>query len=73
MFRPGEHKIPWRRRRTRSGQSTVEYLLVISVIVIAIWRVTEDFFWDPFSDGRGALQDDVADVVGDGVVSESQQ
>jgi len=46
-------------------------MLVISVLVIALYTVTE-LFWDPFSEGLGELQSDVEDIVGDGVVSESQ-
>jgi hypothetical protein len=70
MFPPGEsHFESW--HRARAGQTTVELMLVISVLVIALYTVTE-LFWDPFSEGLGELQSDVEDIVGDGVVSESQ-
>ncbi len=50
----------------------MELMLLISVLVIALYSVTE-LFWEPFSDGLGEMQSDVEDIVGDGVVSETQQ
>jgi hypothetical protein len=70
MFRPGEgHFESW--RPARAGQTTVELMLLISVLVIALFFVTE-LFWEPFADGLGEMQSDVEDIVGDGVVSETQ-
>jgi hypothetical protein len=70
MFPRGEsHFESW--RTARAGQTTVELMLLISVLVIAIYSVT-DLFWDPFADGLGEMQSDVADIVGDGVVTETQ-
>ena len=70
MFRPGEGQFEsW--RSARAGQTTVELMLLISVLVIALFFVTE-LFWEPFAGGLGEMQSDVEDIVGDGVVSETQ-
>ncbi len=71
MFRAGQVQFRLRSRLYRAGQSTVEYMLVLSVIVISIYYATETF-WEPLGEGIGAMQDDLHAIVGDGVVSESQ-
>jgi hypothetical protein len=71
MFPPGEsHFVS--RRPARAGQTTVELMLLISVLVIGLFFVTE-LFWEPFAGGLGEMQSDVKDIVSDGVVLESQQ
>ena len=52
----------------RRGQSTVEYMLMISVIVIVMVWVTGDVFWPNYADGLDAMQGSLKDMVGDGVV-----
>lgn len=55
-------------RRARQGQSTVEYVLFISVItIITVW-IAGDAFWPPFADGLEAMQGSMGDMVSDGVV-----
>jgi len=57
-------------RKSRDGQSTVEYFLLLSVLVMALyWVVVEsDTFAGPVQDGMEAMQDDVGTWVEDGVV-----
>ncbi len=71
MFRAGQVEFRLRSRLYRAGQSTVEYMLVVSVIVIGIYFATE-VLRIPLGDGLGAMQEDLRTIVGDGVVSESQ-
>ena len=53
--------------RSRSGQSTVEYMMVISVISLGLFFVAMEFV-PGFKDGLSAMQDDVEDYVDAGVV-----
>ena len=57
-------------RKRRSGQSTVEYFLIISVIVMAFYwlLMEEDTVSKPLKDGMGAMQEDVGTWIEDGVV-----
>jgi hypothetical protein len=55
-------------RRQRRGQSTVEYILFISVIVIAIAWIAGDGFWPAYSQGLQSMQDSLEDMTSDGVV-----
>lgn len=48
--------------RRRAGQSTVEYFLVIAVIVVAVVAVAYSFI-DPFSDGYQAMTEDARQVL----------
>jgi len=51
------------------GQSTVEYMLLISVVVIAI--VAAAYVFVPkFSDGAEALGDDVKKIMEDGKIGD---
>ncbi|HJN76449.1 MAG TPA: hypothetical protein QGF58_21150 [Myxococcota bacterium] len=52
----------------RRGQSTTEYVLFISVIVIITVWVAGDAFWPAYADGLEAMQTSLGDMVGDGVV-----
>lgn len=56
--------------RHRRGQSTVEYVLVISVLVIAAWGAAQVFV-PSFQGGLNAMQSDLTDVTRDGVVAGS--
>lgn len=56
------------RLGNRRGQSTVEYVLMISVIVIVTVWIAGDFFWPKYADGLDAMQGSLSDMVGDGVV-----
>ena len=69
MFRAGQVQIRLCSRLYRAGQSTVEYMLVVSVLVMGIYFATE-LFGEPFGDGIGVMQDDIQRKVGDGVVTE---
>ena len=51
--------------RSRSGQSTVEYMLLISVVVIAIVAAAYVFL-DPFQSGVEELGTDVQDALSTG-------
>jgi uncharacterized protein (UPF0333 family) len=53
------------RHLTRRGQSTVEYLLVVSVLVIAL-VVAAYAFLGPFEEGYEAMTDDVGTVLSSG-------
>lgn len=55
-------------RRQRQGQSTVEYILFISVIVIAVVWLVGDGFWPAYSDGLQGMQDSLESMTEDGVV-----
>ena len=55
-------------RRSRQAQSTVEYVLFLSVITIATVWIAGDTFWPAFADGLDAMQGSMNDMVGDGVV-----
>ena len=55
------------RPNSRSGQSTVEYMLVISVIVIAMYAAAQLIVPD-LEAGMQAMQDDTKAYVEDGVV-----
>lgn len=54
-----------RAARTRAGQSTVEYFLVVAVIVVALVAVAYSFV-DPFSDGYEAMREDARTVLSSG-------
>ncbi|MEE2750061.1 MAG: hypothetical protein VX519_01415 [Myxococcota bacterium] len=71
MFRAGQVQFRLRSRLYRAGQSTVEYMLVVSVLVIGIYYATETLRI-PLGEGIGAMQEDIQTMVDDGVVSESQ-
>ena len=53
--------------RDEEGQSTVEYMLLISVIVIAI-VATAYVFIDPFKAGVTDLANDVKKILSDGKI-----
>ncbi len=55
-------------RRTRQAQSTVEYVLFLSVITIMTVWIAGDAFWPKFADGLDAMQSSMKEMVGDGVV-----
>jgi hypothetical protein len=57
-------------RNRRVGQSTVEYFLLLSVLIMALYWVVvvSDTFAGPVQDGMEAMQDDVGVWIGDGVV-----
>jgi hypothetical protein len=61
---------PYLSRNQRVGQSTVEYFLLLSVLIMALYWVVvaSDTFSGPVQDGMEAMQDDVGDWIGDGVV-----
>jgi len=69
MFRAGQVQFRLRSRLYRAGQSTVEYMLVVSVLVIGIYFATEQLR-EPLGDGIGVMQDDLEQMVGAGVVTE---
>ena len=52
-------------RKSRSGQSTVEYMLLISVVVIAIVAAAYVFL-DPFQSGVEELGDEVGNALNTG-------
>ncbi len=56
---------PFSRNRGRRGQSVVEYMLVISVLVIAMVVAAYSFI-GPFASGFGAMRQDVGVVLGSG-------
>lgn len=51
----------------RRGQSTVEYMLFLSVILLAI-VVAANSILPSFGSGLNGMQDNIDTVVGDGVV-----
>ncbi len=53
--------------RPRLGQSTVEYMLVISVIAIAAYAAAQ-YFVPAYADGFKAMQEKTAQMSSDGVV-----
>jgi Flp pilus assembly pilin Flp len=53
--------------RDEDGQSTVEYMLLISVIVIAIVAAAYVFI-DPFKQGVQNLAEDVKKILSDGKI-----
>ena len=53
--------------RDEEGQSTVEYMLLISVIVIAIVAAAYVFI-DPFKQGVQDLGNDVKKILSDGKI-----
>ena len=53
--------------RDEEGQSTVEYMLLISVIVIAIVAAAYVFI-DPFKQGVQDLANDVKKILSDGKI-----
>jgi hypothetical protein len=55
-------------QRNRQGQSTVEYLLLISVVVIGVVFIAGDAFQTEFEGGLQAMQDKLGSVVEDGHV-----
>jgi len=61
---------PYLSRNQRVGQSTVEYFLLLSVLIMALYWVVvaSDTFAGPVQDGMEAMQSDVGDWIGDGVV-----
>ena len=57
-----------RLRNSRKGQSTTEYMLLLSVIVIAIVAAAYVFI-SPFRDGVNALALDVSQILSTGDVT----
>ena len=57
-------------QKRRRGQSTVEYFLLISVLVLAFyWVVVEsDTIAGPMQEGMNGMQDGVSTWIDDGVV-----
>lgn len=55
--------------REEEGQSTVEYMLLISVIVIAIVAAAYVFL-EPFQKGVEALAQDVSSILDSGKIGE---
>jgi len=57
-------------RRNRAGQSSVEYLLLISVLVMGlIWLLNDDsVFTGKLQSGLHSMQDNIDGYVSDGVV-----
>ena len=57
-------------RKRRVGQSSVEYLLLISVLVMAFyWVVIEsNTIGEPMRDGMNGMEDGVSTWIDDGVV-----
>ena len=57
-------------RRNRAGQSSVEYLLLISVLVMGLfWLLSDDsVFTGKLQSGLHSMQDNVGGYVSDGVV-----
>ncbi len=53
--------------RDEEGQSTVEYMLLISVIVIAIVAASYVFI-DPFKAGVQNLAEDIKKILSDGKI-----
>ena len=53
--------------KEESGQSTVEYMLLISVIVIAIVAAAYVFI-DPFKQGVQDLAEDIKKILSDGKI-----
>jgi len=53
--------------KEESGQSTVEYMLLISVIVIAIVAAAYVFI-DPFKQGVLDLAEDIKKILSDGKI-----
>lgn len=53
--------------KEESGQSTVEYMLLISVIVIAIVAAAYVFI-DPFKQGVQNLAEDIKKILSDGKI-----
>ena len=56
------------RSRWRKGQNTVEYMLFISVIAIAMVIAANTFAEAGYMDGLEAFQDHINSYVEDGVV-----
>lgn len=56
--------------RRRRAQTTVEYMLVVSVLAIAMFSMTE-FFWGPFSEGTNAMFNDIEKMTSEGYVGGS--
>ena len=56
------------RRHRQQGQSTVESLLLTSVLVIAIVWVAGDALWPGLADGLQSMQDRISAMSEDGVV-----
>ena len=56
--------------RSRSGQSTVEYMLLISVVVIAIVAAAYVFL-DPFQSGVEELGNEVSNALSTGNIRSS--
>jgi uncharacterized protein (UPF0333 family) len=64
MPRTGVYRL---RLSSRSGQSTVEYMLVISVIVIAMYAAAQ-YLAPGLEGGLQAMQEDTRAYVEDGVI-----
>ncbi len=56
---------PFKRSAPRHGQSTVEYMLVISVVVMGMFFAFRTFF-PSFEEGYDGLMDDVDTVLTSG-------
>ena len=55
------------RLRHRRGQSTVEYVLVISVIAIGMYAAAQ-YFVDGFRSGFQVMQQNTSEITQNGVV-----
>lgn len=64
----GRLHVPIRRAPRRRGQSTVESLLLTSVLVIAIVWVAGDSLWPRLADGLQSMQNRISAMSEDGVV-----
>jgi hypothetical protein len=53
--------------RRRRGQSTVEYLLVVSVLVVAMWAAAQTFV-PSWRSGLRTAAGDIQDMASDGYV-----
>ena len=61
-------RYPGSLRGNRRGQSTVEYMLVISVIVIAVVAIVYQYFFPQYGKGLDAMQNNIETMTEDGVV-----
>jgi Flp pilus assembly pilin Flp len=63
-------KLRSRFGQSRSGQSTVEYMLLISVVVIAIVAAAYVFL-DPFQSGVSELGNEVSNALNTGNIRDA--
>lgn len=55
---------PW---RSRAAQSAVEYMLLVSVLVVALWAVAQ-YLVPGLQDGLDSMSGDVQGIASDGYV-----